>query len=334
MSASNLSPPLAEDKPPGRSKKKRRANGNSALPLSEYARSIMRTHFDSLLEHESGTRLGEDIEELHDMRVATRRLRAAFEVFEPAFRPRDIRPLLRDLRTARRALGPVRDLDVFIDNARRYETESSQNLQLLVDIWEHDRQSARQQMLSYLDSPDFAIFKTDFDEFLNTPGQAASRFNPRDPYPQLTWQVAPLLIYQRYVDVLACENLIPEASPEQLHDLRIRFKKLRYAIEFLRDVLGKPASLLIDDLKTMQDHLGNLNDAHLSCDLLTAQLARLENESQSLPIGVRPDLGGIIAYLASLHKTRRELAESFPAAWAHFTRPEFRRNLGLALAEL
>jgi CHAD domain-containing protein len=334
MSTSNLSPPLAEEKPPGRSKKKRRASGNSDLPLSEYARDIMRIHFDSLLQHEAGTRLGEDIEELHDMRVATRRLRAAFEVFAPAFRPRDIRPLLRDLRTARRALGPVRDLDVFIDNARRYESESGQNLQLLIDIWERERQSARQKMLTYLDSPDFTTFKTDFDKFLNTPGQAASRFNPHDPYPQITWQVAPLLIYQRYVDVLACENLLPEASPDQLHDLRIRFKKLRYAIEFLRDILGKPASLLIEDLKTMQDHLGNLNDAHLSCDLLTTLLSRLESESQALPIGVRPDLGGIISYLASLHNLRRGMAETFPAAWAHFNRPEFRRNLGLALAEL
>jgi CHAD domain-containing protein len=334
MPESDPSPPETEEKPTVQKKKKRRANVNAELPLSEYARNIMRTHFDSLLEHEAGTRLGEDIEELHDMRVATRRLRAAFEVFEPAFRPREIRPLLRDLRAARRALGPVRDLDVFIENARHHAAQTGQNLQQLTDIWEHERQSARQQMLTYLDSPAFTNFKIDFDQFLNTPGLAASRFNPRAPYPQITWQVAPLLIYQRYVDVLACENLLPEATPEQLHDLRIRFKKLRYAIEFLRAILAKPAALLIEDLKLMQDHLGDLNDAHLSCELLTNLLNRLESQSQSLPIGLRPDLGGIIAYLASLHHLRREKAETFPAAWAHFTRPEFRQNLALALAEL
>ncbi len=333
MPESDPSPPETEEKPPGKKKNKSRENLNANLRISEYARNIMRAHFTALLEHEAGTRLGEDIEELHDMRVATRRLRAAFEIFSPAFRPREIRPLLRDLRDARRALGPVRDLDVFIENARHHEAQTGQNLQQLTDIWQHERQTARQQMLAYLNSPAFATFKTDFDRFLNTPGLAASRFNPRDPYPQITWQIAPLLIYQRYVDVLACENLLPEASPEQLHDLRIRFKKLRYAIEFMREILAKPAALLIEDLKLMQDHLGELNDAHLSCELLATLLNHLENQSQSLPIGVRPDLSGIIAYLASLHQLRREKAATFPAAWAHFTRPEFRRNLALALAE-
>jgi CHAD domain-containing protein len=327
--------PVVLSPEPKPARKKKRANGLSAdLPLSEYARAVMRTHFDELLLHEAGTRLGEDIEELHDMRVATRRLRAAFEVFAPAFRPRAVRPLLRDLRAARQALGPVRDLDVFLENADAYQAENTADLSLLVQTWQAQRETARAKMLAYLDSPDFQTFKTDFETFLGTPGKAARRFDPADPHPQITWQAAPVLLYQRYSDVLACESLIPEASPEQLHDLRVRFKKFRYAVEFLRAVLGKPAAAVITDLKLMQDHLGQLNDAHLACDLLSGLLADLESRYQSLPLGVRPDLGGILAYLSSLHSQRRQMAETFPQAWAHFTRPEFRQNLALALSEL
>lgn len=329
---SNPSPVPGEVKP---ARKKKSPEGlNADLPLPEYARAVMRFHFDELLRHEAGTRLGEDIEELHDMRVATRRLRAVFEVFSPGFRPRAVKPLLHDLRAARQALGPVRDLDVFLENAHHYQDSTGADLQLLIKTWQSERETARQKMLAYLDSPAFETFKTDFEHFLTTPGKGARRFDPDKPHPQITWQAAPLLVYQRYSDVLACEGLIPEASPEQLHDLRVRFKKFRYAVEFLRQVLGKSAAEVIEDLKTMQDHLGELNDAHLACDLLSGLLAAFEARHQSLPLGVRPDLGGILAYLSSLHNQRRQMADTFPQAWAHFIRPAFRQNLALAFSEI
>jgi hypothetical protein len=53
--------------------------------LSEAGRKVLAYHFNQMLLHEEGTRLGVDIEELHDMRVATRRMRAAFEVFADAY---------------------------------------------------------------------------------------------------------------------------------------------------------------------------------------------------------------------------------------------------------
>ena len=57
---------------------------SSGDPLAEAGRKIMRYHFAQVIKHEPGTRLGEDIEALHDMRVATRRLRASFDVFQDA----------------------------------------------------------------------------------------------------------------------------------------------------------------------------------------------------------------------------------------------------------
>jgi CHAD domain-containing protein len=73
--------------------------------------------------------------------------------------------------------------------------------------------------------------------------------------------LAPLLIYTRLASVRAFNAILPDASIEQLHGLRIEFKKLRYTIEFFREVLGEEARAVIDDLKALQDHLGDLNDA-------------------------------------------------------------------------
>ena len=80
--------------------------------LAEAGRKVLRYHFTAMLRHEAGTRLGEDSEALHDMRVATRRMRAAFEVFGEVFRPKVLKTHVKRLRTAGRTLGRVRDLDV------------------------------------------------------------------------------------------------------------------------------------------------------------------------------------------------------------------------------
>ena len=72
--------------------------------MAEAGRKVLQFHFAHMLSHERGTRLGDDIEELHDMRVATRRMRAAFEVFGPFFRLKAIKPHLKGLRVAGRAL--------------------------------------------------------------------------------------------------------------------------------------------------------------------------------------------------------------------------------------
>ena len=83
--------------------------------VGDLAYAVLRRHLAVLLAKEPGTRLGEDIEELHDMRVATRRLRAAIDLFADAFpvRARGLRDELSWLATV---LGGVRDLDVQIDN--------------------------------------------------------------------------------------------------------------------------------------------------------------------------------------------------------------------------
>jgi hypothetical protein len=63
-------------------------------PMAEAGRKILRYHFAEMLHNEAGTVLGEDIEALHDMRVATRRMRAAFGVFADAYEPDQVKPYI------------------------------------------------------------------------------------------------------------------------------------------------------------------------------------------------------------------------------------------------
>src|SRR5690606_38574564 len=87
------------------------AGVDATMSAAEAAYGVMRKHFATFLANEPGTRLGEDIEALHDMRVATRRIRAAMQAFRPWLPPRFER-FRAELGWVARALGEVRDLDV------------------------------------------------------------------------------------------------------------------------------------------------------------------------------------------------------------------------------
>jgi CHAD domain-containing protein len=306
--------------------------------LAEAGRKTLLYHFAEMLSHEEGTRLGEDIEELHDMRVASRRMRAAFDLFEQAFDPKVIRRHLRGLKATGRALGAVRDMDVFIEKANHYmddlSPEQRQGLEVLVEAWQDQRETHREAMLVHLDSPDYEAFKRKFNTFLQTPGKGVRVLSPECPVPPLARDAAPVLIYSRFGAVRAYDQILESATLEQLHALRIEFKKLRYAVEFFREILGKEARSVINVLKTMQDHLGDLNDAQVATHLLSDFLARMEFSHLDLPLAERRNPEPVVVYLAAKHAERHRLMRTFPTAWEQFNQPEFRQNLALAVAAL
>jgi len=75
---------------------------------------VILTRWTEMMSYREGTLLGEDIEELHAMRVSSRRLRAAMDAFEGAFPARSFRGYLRQVKEITDVLGDARDLDVAI----------------------------------------------------------------------------------------------------------------------------------------------------------------------------------------------------------------------------
>jgi CHAD domain-containing protein len=302
--------------------------------MSEAGRKVLRFHFERMLAHEPGTRLGEDIEELHDMRVASRRMRSAFGVFSPYFDPDALQPFLKGLRRTGRALGGVRDLDVFMEKAQRYldqlpEEERSSLDPLLAD-WKEQREAKRYQMLRYLDSKKYEQFVRDFGEFVLTEGAGALPAPTDKPLPHRVCHLVPTLIYNRYQVVRSYETVIEGAPIETLHALRIDCKRLRYSLEFFREVLAPEAEDVIKEVVTIQDHLGDLHDADVACSLLVGFLEGWVRAAQRERINV----SGVTRYLVVKQTDLRELIESFPEAWQNFNRPEVRRKLALAVSVL
>jgi CHAD domain-containing protein len=308
-------------------------------PLSEAGRKALRFQFARMLGQEAGTRLGDDIEALHHMRVATRRLRAAFEVFDVAFESGELKPYRRGLRQAGRALGKVRDLDVLMDKARKYiaglPEDRRQGLDPLLEYWTAQRAAAREEMLAYLDGKDYADFKRQFNIFLNTPGAGARPVPPGQPVPHTVRDLAPALIYERLAAVRAYAPLLADAPVETLHALRIEFKKLRYTVEYFQEALGKRSKIVLDLCKQLQDHLGDLNDAEVAAHLLHQFIDEWDAGQNALPIHERRHIGEVVNYLAYNHAERHRLMSTFQNVWhKRFEHSAFRRSLAQAVSVL
>jgi CHAD domain-containing protein len=301
-------------------------------------KKIFRLQFAEMLLHEEGSRSGEDIEALHDMRVASRRLRAAFDIFEQAFKGKTVKQHLGGLRRAGRLLGDVRDLDVFMKNAEDYlnsvSPDERQGLAPLLEAWGTQLLDARERLITHFDSDDYHHFTLRFNYFIQTPEDGIETFHMDAPVPRLICEIVPILIYTRLASVRAYASLVPNATIPQLHTLRIELKKFRYTLEFFTEVLGGDAWQVIDLIKKLQDHLGDLHDADVACQILNAFLENWDGSQARVMVTERKNPESIVNYLAYQYAERHRLLISFPEVWERFETPDIMRQVASAVSVL
>ncbi|HXW34906.1 MAG TPA: CHAD domain-containing protein, partial [Acidimicrobiales bacterium] len=128
---------------------------DSSATVGDLAFAVLRRNVSALLIHDPGTRLGEDIEELHDMRVATRRLRAALDLFSDSL-PVRAGHLRSELGWLADVLGAVRDLDVQLEKIKGWledlDESEREALSQLSDLLGREREHSRTALLEALDS--------------------------------------------------------------------------------------------------------------------------------------------------------------------------------------
>jgi CHAD domain-containing protein len=306
--------------------------------LAQAGRKVWLYHFALMLNHEEGTLFGGDIEELHDMRVATRRMRTAFDIFGPAFTPKIMKRFLKGLRTTGSVLGEVRDMDVLLENAINYQGNMKERkapgLEPLLSEWKQMIDKKRSKMTKHLQSEAYHTFKYNFNLFLQAPENITEPASLNNGTNSHIRDIVPILVYSRYATVRAYDAILPSASVTQLHALRIEFKKFRYLLEYFKEILGENAGQAITELKQLQDHLGGLHDADVACQLVRDFLKDWEEDQLGKPITERVNPEPTVTYLAFLHAERYRLTISFPELWRKFSRPEFRQIIAQAISLL
>jgi CHAD domain-containing protein len=290
--------------------------------MAEAGRKILLAELSRMLQHEEGSRSGENIEDVHDMRVAIRRMRSTIRLLKLYVKQKYIRAHNRDLRRLGQVLGDVRDLDVMIEQIRVYQSsldaEEQAALQTVVEALTARRDEARADLNDYFDSRAYQRLIISFCDFLMQPLPERSHDSQVSPYQ--VRHVLPALIYDRLSAVRAYDTVVHQADAKTLHALRIEFKRLRYLLSLFQDVLGQQAGEVIEEIKTIQDHLGHLNDG-------TVARSHLEG----LPDNENTALTG---YLAFLEAQEVGLKDSFMVAWTRFNSRRIQQKLATAVLAL
>lgn len=223
-------------------------------PAIEHLKHSLAQHVWWLLAHDPGTRLGTEIESLHQMRVATRRLRAVLRTARPILLPAWVMSLQPELTWLSKLLGPARDLDVqiayFIDESGRL---SQRDRPLLAQFLAHlrtQRAAVQQVVLSELTSARYFELIHRLQQAAQAPSVVESPIGLRQ------------LAKGEFRKLRkAIRRLRPSPSDVALHKIRIKTKRARYAAELARSSVGKPANRFIKAARTIQDLLGRHQDA-------------------------------------------------------------------------
>ena len=235
-------------------------------------------------------RAGLDIEGVHQLRVALRRLRSVLKVFRPITGCKQGRALDGAVKEMLALLGPARDWDVFLagigaDLAALLPED--RRLHALLEAAEAKRQAAYQALAGALDGPAWRqVLVAGISFLLEKPWRAgadAERFGWLDGVPN---EFAARVLDKRWGVLRAAGAEIESLSPEALHELRLDAKRLRYAAEVFAPVFTpKAARRFQRRLAALQEELGRSNDAAVARGLVQA-LVRDKDEGRIWAIGL------------------------------------------------
>jgi triphosphatase len=298
--------------------------------LAEAGRKVLRFHLARMVAREEGTRIGRDAEELHAMRVATRRQRAAWRVFGDAFDSARTEKQRKRLKEVAADLGAVRDMDVLIQAAEAYRDRQpaaeAAAFEPLIASWRASRDAARIVLVKELDSERHRRWVDGYVAFLQTEGLGVLPVGPVEPH--RVRDTMPSRIWTAYEVLRAYEPVMRWADVTTLHDLRIAAKWLRYTLEFVREALGREAGPVIEKVVALQDHLGWLHDADVAAGLARGFLVEHAgdlSERESAAIG---------RYLVDRERELARLRRTVGPVWRGVSSLAFRRAMGRLVAGL
>jgi len=246
------------------------------------ARNI-RKQAKALSRQIDGTRTAEDVEYLHQARVASRRLRAALSTFRDCWPGRTFRKWRKQIRQLTTALGPARDMDVQVQYVERILAELPEDkrpcragvARLLLRLRQR-REALQPRVVRALDrlegSGVLKEMRSATDQVLtgqeDSPTLAASAFVFEQAREHIVRRLYKLMGYQG--------SLADPGDQQRHHRMRVAAKRLRYTMELFKPVYQDTVDETIAAVKQMQTLLGAVHDS----DIWTEDFQRFRDEEQ------------------------------------------------------
>jgi CHAD domain-containing protein len=235
-------------------------------PECSFGAAVLKKHLAALRQEVDGVRQAEDIEHIHRMRVASRRLRAALPLFAACFPKKALRSWKKQVRELTLALGSARDTDVQLELLHRIDAGLTDlrnrpglhRLQLRIT---QQRQRLQGPVDAALDKLEANGFYTELETAL-VPFQQAQPVEV--PITRQLYQRSAAAILELLDAFLTYAPYIqnPENIAE-LHAMRIAAKKLRYTMETFTPLYPETIQSFLLPVKASQELLGDIHD----CDV-------------------------------------------------------------------
>ena len=293
-------------------------------PAALLALRCLLEQFEALLAEECMVIEDGAPKSVHQMRVSTRKLRAALRVFKQ-FSPVDAaREFKREFKWLASLLGDVRDLDVHREQCTHDTNKLGPELATCLDEYQshlaREHEVAREHLLSGLKGERYRQLKAAFIEFLQG-GLVPARQVPTRS--STIRKAAVRSIGKQYQRVRRHGRAITrKSSDEEFHALRIDCKRLRYLLEFYREVYGPLFKGTVKRVKKLQDVLGALQDTCVAS-------ARLSNYADQISTRDGTDQQQLALRQLIDHQDQQaiKLRHRFRKVWKRFDRRGARKRL-------
>jgi putative phosphoesterase len=301
-----------------------------------------------LQKHAQGTVLGSDPEDVHQMRVFSRRTRTALTLFSSCFPANKLRTWNKEIARVAKSLGEARDTDVQITYLDAYLKKSAGRRNLAVSLLLSglaDKRNAIQQEVkeSLQELEDSGLLSDIGEECKKALDADTGREKTENAScSRLTYLAAHIHINARIDDLLALEECVyMENDAKRHHQMRIAAKKLRYTLEIFKDLYKAGLQEEIEEMKNLQDILGEMHDCDLWIERLPQLMAQarqrtLMEDSAQVPAPGYPGIvyfarrlirslqrerrvmrteGESMKFLSDLHQRRKKLYRKYVSSW-------------------
>lgn len=264
------------------------------IPLRAAAARTIEVRSAEVFEFEQGVLDTADIERVHDMRVATRRLRAALEAFRQCFSSPDFKPALREVKDLADALGARRDPDVALAAietiAQRLPDAARPGVGAFEDELRTDQVAGNARLKEALTHATRFALEPDQGDDVTFAQHAAAMIDKR----------------RRRLRKRG-DRAVASGKAADLHDTRIAAKRLRYVYEIAEPCFGADARRGAKTARGLQDVLGEIHD----CDVMSE---RIRARAGATPVD-DPRYAGFEALATYFEARRRVLHRHYVDMW-------------------
>lgn len=285
----------------------------------KFGASVLLRHVKALQQEVDGVREAQDIEYVHRMRVASRRLRTAFDLFPMCLPVKRRDEWLAQVKKITRALGAARDTDVQIERLEEFIPTLpvpgyAAGIRRLLLRLRQNRRASQVKVIKALDSLEKSKLLDQMENAL-APRVPAEEDAAPPVYSLALYRLAYQSIHDQLEDFLSYQEIVHKPEEvEQLHAMRIAAKHLRYTLEAFAPLYPDELKPFLTVMRKTQEALGDIHDCDVWVQYLPQFLAE-ERERMLEYLGSTRSMGRIAAGIHYFEQDRKETREQIYAAF-------------------